>query len=250
MIASWRSYWSTATKGATAKDFPFGFMQLSTWGDHQNKTCGDRQGKVNDDSCDVAVVRWGQSANVGSVPNAKMPNTFMAVAVDLGDPASPFGDIHPRYKQQMAARLALSAQAVAYNSATTPLSQTTGPLATVATAVSGSNSSVKIDFKNAKTLSLKHHVGFEVSAKPCDMSFPEVDTAGWTEVPITGSAGTSVTITGSGAGAAPPKCVRYNWYQAACMPAVGPELCAIYGDSADWTLGDTLPAPPFIMDVK
>jgi hypothetical protein len=34
------------------------------------------------------------------------------VAVNLGDPTSPFGDIHPRYKQQMAARLALSADAV------------------------------------------------------------------------------------------------------------------------------------------
>ena len=48
-----------------------------------------------------------------------------------------------------------------------------------------------------------------------------------------------------------PKCIRCNWYQAArCMPAVGPELCAIYGESADWTLGQTLPAAPFIMDVK
>jgi hypothetical protein len=34
------------------------------------------------------------------------------------------------------------------------------------------------------------------------------------------------------------------------MPAVGPELCAIYGESADWTLGQTLPAAPFIMDVE
>ena len=209
----------------------------------ENKTCGDRLGKVNDDSCDVAVVRWGQSANVGSVPNDKMANTFMAVAIDLGDPASPFGDIHPRYKQQMAARLALSAQAVAYNSTATPLSQTTGPLATVAT---GSGNNVTIAFKNVKTLTLKHHVGFEVSPKPCNMSFPEVDTAGWVEAAITGSAGATVTITGTG----PAKCVRYNWYQAACMPSVGPELCAIYGDSADWTLGDTLPAPPFIMHVE
>ena len=27
-----------------------------------------------------------------------LPNAFMAVAVDYGDPDSPFGDIHPRYK--------------------------------------------------------------------------------------------------------------------------------------------------------
>lgn len=211
----------------------------------ENATCGDRQGKANDDSCDVAVVRWGQSANVGSVPNNKMPNTFMAVAVDLGDPASPFGDIHPRYKQQMAARLALSAQAVAYSSTATPLPRTTGPLAIAAMA--GSGNSVKVTFKNVHTLSLKHPVGFEVSPRPCDMSFPSPDTAGWVEAAITGSAGATVTVSG---GSAPPKCVRYNWYQSACMPALGPEMCAIYGDSADWTLGDTLPAPPFIMDVK
>jgi sialate O-acetylesterase len=210
----------------------------------ENMTCGDRQGKVNDDSCDVAVVRWGQTANVGSVPNIKMPNTFMAVAVDLGDAGSPFGDIHPRYKQQMAARLALSAQAVAYNSTASPLPKTTGPLAVAAMA--GSGNIVKITFKNVETLSLKHHVGFELSPKPCDMSFPEVETAGWVEAAITSSVGSTVTVTGT----APAKCVRYNWYQAACMPKAGPELCAIYGNSADWTLGDTLPAPPFIMDVK
>ena len=104
-------------------------------------------------------------------------------------------------------------------------------------------------YENVNTLSLKHHVGFEVSPKPCDMSFPEIDTADWAEAAITGSAGATVTIMGSG-GSAAPKCVRYNWYQAACMPAVGPELCAIYGDSADWVLGNTLPAPPFIMDVR
>ena len=43
-------------------------MQLSTWDDTQNSTCGDRHGTTNDRSCDIAVVRWGQTANVGSVP--------------------------------------------------------------------------------------------------------------------------------------------------------------------------------------
>ena len=43
-----------------------------------------------------------------------MPNTFMSIAVDLGDATSPFGDIHPRYKQQVAQRLANAGLAVAY----------------------------------------------------------------------------------------------------------------------------------------
>ena len=34
-----------------------------------------------------------------------MPNTFMAVAIDLGDPGSPYGSEHPRDKQDVAARL-------------------------------------------------------------------------------------------------------------------------------------------------
>ncbi len=46
------------------------------------------------------------TADYGYVPNPAMPNTFMSVAVDWGDPNSPYTDIHPRYKQQVAARLA------------------------------------------------------------------------------------------------------------------------------------------------
>ena len=36
-------------------------------------------------------LRWQQTANYGVVPNDKMPNTFMAVAMDLPDFHSPFG---------------------------------------------------------------------------------------------------------------------------------------------------------------
>nr|KAF6404104.1 sialic acid acetylesterase [Molossus molossus] len=43
-----------------------------------------------------------------------MPNTFMAVAMDLCDRNSPFGSIHPRDKQTVAYRLHLGARAVAY----------------------------------------------------------------------------------------------------------------------------------------
>ena len=39
----------------------------------------------------------------------------MAVAIDLGDPTSPYGSIHPRDKQDVGSRLALSARAVVYN---------------------------------------------------------------------------------------------------------------------------------------
>ena len=38
----------------------------------------------------------------------------MAVAMDLGDPTSPYGNIHPRDKQDVGARLALAGRAIAY----------------------------------------------------------------------------------------------------------------------------------------
>ncbi|XP_009890863.1 PREDICTED: sialate O-acetylesterase, partial [Charadrius vociferus] len=42
-----------------------------------------------DDS--FARLRWHQTADLGVVPNARMPGTFMAVAMDLGDERSPYG---------------------------------------------------------------------------------------------------------------------------------------------------------------
>ncbi|XP_030893634.1 sialate O-acetylesterase-like [Leptonychotes weddellii] len=59
-------------------------------------------------------IRWHQTADFGYVPNARMPSTFMAVAMDLCDRKSPFGSIHPRDKQTVAYRLHLGARAVAY----------------------------------------------------------------------------------------------------------------------------------------
>ena len=39
----------------------------------------------------------------------------MAVAIDLGDPQSPFGSVHPRDKQDVGDRLVRSGRAVVYN---------------------------------------------------------------------------------------------------------------------------------------
>ena len=49
-----------------------------------------------------------------------MPNTFMAVAMDLGDPDSPFTEIHPRDKQDVGARLGLGGLKVAYGQHVNP----------------------------------------------------------------------------------------------------------------------------------
>ena len=264
LVASWRKHWHAASRSSTSAVFPFGFMQLSTWTDKSNSTCGDG----GSPSCDVGVVRWGQTGNVGTVPNSKMPATFMAVAVDLGDPASPFGDIHPRYKKEMAARLALSGRAVAYKDPQVPLVATTGPLATKAAAGAGDDSvpesaltgvdasaaasmvtMVTVTFKNvgSKALKIKHGVGFEVSGVACDYTFPyKVPKGTWVGAPILKSNKDTVSISTAALNGTAPMCVRYNWYNAACMPAIGPELCAIYGNAA---FGSWLPAPPFILEV-
>ena len=166
----------------------------------------------------------------------------MAVAIDLGEPNSPFGDMHPRYKQQVGARLALASRAVAYKDPAVPATGWTGPLASLATSVKGA---LTVSFVNTgeESIHLKHGVGFEYSPHACNVSFPDVEKQGtWFEATVASTGGSDVTLS-TGTGHA--QCVRYNWYNAACMPTVGPELCAIYGQGA---LGQWLPAPPFILD--
>ncbi|KAF0030797.1 hypothetical protein F2P81_017528 [Scophthalmus maximus] len=102
MVDDWRTAFHEGSGGQTASDFPFGFVQLSTF---QKGSTGDA----------FPNIRWHQTADMGYVPNPLMPRTFMAVAMDLPDETSPFGTIHPRYKRDVAHRLTLGARAVAYN---------------------------------------------------------------------------------------------------------------------------------------
>ena len=44
----------------------------------------------------------------------QLPTVGMATAIDLGDMKSPNGGIHPRFKQEVGRRLALTARAVQY----------------------------------------------------------------------------------------------------------------------------------------
>lgn len=76
------------------------------------------------------VIRWAQTANYGFVPNPRLSNVFMAVAIDLGDPTSPYDSIHPRDKQDVGKRLALAGRAIAYDDSE---AYYTGPLVVSAT---------------------------------------------------------------------------------------------------------------------
>ena len=62
------------------------------------------------------MIRWHQTANVGYVPNRKMPNTFMTVSMDTYDEKlnKHSGQLHPMNKQTPALRLAMAGLNVAY----------------------------------------------------------------------------------------------------------------------------------------
>ncbi len=81
MITDWREKWAEG-------DFPFLFVELASFG---------------------PGIQWPQLREAQSQA-LSLPNTGMATAVDIGDPA----DIHPKDKIDVGARLALAARRVAY----------------------------------------------------------------------------------------------------------------------------------------
>jgi len=89
MISDWRERWG----GETKKDFGFYFVQLAPW-----KSTGDGE----------PLTRLAQ------LYATKLPNVGVATAIDVGDPTSPFGDIHPRNKQIVGDRLYLISRALTY----------------------------------------------------------------------------------------------------------------------------------------
>ncbi|CAI8011165.1 Sialate O-acetylesterase [Geodia barretti] len=119
MIDDWRGKWKNASQH-TSSLFPFGFVQLAAYGSDNSSSF----------SPGFPVIRWAQTADYGFVPNPRLRAVFMAVAMDLGDPSSPFGSIHPRDKQDVGLRLALAGRAIAYGDSEVYF---TGPLATTAT---------------------------------------------------------------------------------------------------------------------
>jgi sialate O-acetylesterase len=86
MIENWRQDWGY--------DFPFFFVQLSSYGGFQSSNEGSNW----------AELREAQTMTL------QLPQTGMAVTTDIGNP----DNIHPRNKQDVGKRLALSALKVAY----------------------------------------------------------------------------------------------------------------------------------------
>jgi len=128
MISDWRKKW-----GYTAAEFPFFFVQLSTW---------------FPSDMNLPAMRQAQAVATG------LPYVGMATAADLGDSTSPYNVIHPRDKQDVGKRLALAALGIAYGKEV----QYLGPTATYGSVSSaGPNAIVEVHFRKdslAKGLTL------------------------------------------------------------------------------------------------
>ncbi|XP_008279893.1 sialate O-acetylesterase [Stegastes partitus] len=216
MIDDWRMAFHHGSGGQTALDFPFGFVQLSTY-----------EKLSTDDS--FPNIRWHQTADTGFVPNPRMKKTFMAVALDLPDETSPYGTIHPRDKQDVAYRLTLGARAVAYNEKDVPF---LGPFPTQ---ILSTQMYVNITYDQAISVTPSRDI-FELCCPgiwaPCGpKSF-------WVPAQIMQWGPTTIQLSSllcqlSGEVAA----VRYAWKDWPCEF----KGCPVYSDSR------ILPAPPFII---
>ncbi|XP_071114953.1 sialate O-acetylesterase-like [Haliotis cracherodii] len=231
LIDDWRKQFSDASGGQTSNMFPFGFVQLAPFR-HWNVNSG------------WGILRWHQTADYGYVPNDRMKNTFMAVAMDLPDYKSPHGSIHPRDKADIAERLYIEAMIVAYKR--TDMLNRRGPFPTGFTEVVD-RKTVQFSYANTKTtIEKRNNNGFEVCCVPrkdisdtrnfCPMTYP---SKLWNAVPITHSDSTSVTIDyHSACSSSNPYLggIRYEWKESPCDV----KKCAVYNRLSG------SPAPPFI----
>jgi sialate O-acetylesterase len=87
LIRDWRAHWGE-------RSFPFLFTQLANYRDKQTEPTEDAWAELRDAQRQTLV----------------MPNTGMAVTIDIGDA----DDIHPKNKQEVGRRLALQARARVY----------------------------------------------------------------------------------------------------------------------------------------
>ncbi|KAL1781576.1 sialate O-acetylesterase [Sigmodon hispidus] len=211
LIDDWRQSFHYGSQGQTERVFPFGFVQLSSYT------------LMNTSDYGFPEIRWHQTADFGSVPNLKMPNTFMAVAMDLCDRDSPFGSIHPRDKQTVAYRLHLGARAVAYGEKNLTFQ---GPLPE------------KIELlAHKRLLSLMYDQEIQVQRQDnqtFEISCCNDHQCKWLPAPVN-TFSTKTLILGVNACLGTVAAIRYAWTTWPCEY----KQCAIYHPSS------TLPAPPF-----
>ncbi|XP_060070507.1 sialate O-acetylesterase-like [Ylistrum balloti] len=215
MINDWRQKFSSASLHTTSAEFPFGFVQLAPW-------------RTGEENKGFPSLRWAQTAHYGKVPNAKMPNTFMSVTIDLPDFTSPYGSIHPRFKQDVASRLALSALGVAYHQSGLEFE---GPYPSD---YHLTGHSLNIEYDQGRTpIRVNDNVtNFEVC---CSTTICDKNNGNWLPAPVASHDISSVTLSTSRCGQTTVSAVRYAWRESPCEF----KKCAVYGRDTD------LPGPPF-----
>lgn len=218
MIDEWRSKFNAASHHQTNRHFPFGFVQLAA---NANTTL----------HTGFPDLRWSQTANYGYVPNPRLSNVFMAVAMDLPDFNSTSGTIHPRDKQDVAQRLALAGRAVAYGESNLDYQ---GPIPSDYT-MAGHTLVIEFDHGNS-AIEVRSNHGFEI----CCGHAPH-DTCtynAWTAALIVAHDQSTVSINTAGCHGSKPlvTAVRYAWEMSPCPF----KMCAIYDKNND------LPAAPFV----
>jgi len=165
MISDWRLKWG----GDTDKTFGFYFVQLAPW------LGGDNNGE--------ALIRLSQ------IYATLLPKVGVATAIDAGDPTSPLGDIHPRFKQIVGQRLSLAARGITYMEKI----QYKGPQATGFKVLSDSPSAVvQVDFETDSIGG-----GLVIQMKECQTGVP-VNQCGWVDLGTSDGRWTNATATISG----------------------------------------------------
>ncbi|XP_074891074.1 sialate O-acetylesterase isoform X1 [Buteo buteo] len=213
LIADWRQAFHAGSAGQTEPLLPFGFVQLSTY----------RRQSPHDS---FTWLRWHQTADLGVVPNTRMPSTFMAVAMDLCDEHSPYGSIHPRDKQNVAHRLHLGARAVAYGEKDLVFQ---GPYPTRAV-LEVTRGLLNVTYSQELVCRRRDTRAFEV----CCSSQPS--PCAWLPAPVVAVESRTVMLAVAGCGTLVLG-LRYAWAEWPCEY----QSCALYNSQG-------LPAPPFLLD--
>jgi sialate O-acetylesterase len=254
MIEAWRAAWHTASNGETSADLPFGFVQLSSWGQPTpDATKADNH---------WAIVRAAQATALETT-NA----TFMAVAIDLGafeggccsgaggGPVDkcdmhPALCIHPKWKAEVGRRLSLGARRVAYGEQVCA----SGPVAT--SAVVASTSGVTVTFAvcdGGRGVVVRNQTQ---GGKNFDL---QMANGKWAQAEIVAHTASSVTLALAQRGndAADVLAVRYLWSTAPCdhshteagAQCSGSDECETASRGHCSIYDETLPTPPFLINV-
>jgi sialate O-acetylesterase len=211
MISDWRKRFLSSFEY-------FGFVQLASY----------------ISNCDVPGIRWAQTANFGYVPNDLMPNTYMSLAIDLGDKTSPYGSVHSRHKLELGTRLGNQALNAIYG---IKIENGKRPVLAYVERRKEDTTSFFLTFSNAKGVQVRNAtVGWEI----CDD-----DGIKCVSGTVTSVNRTTVLLKSNSAAPTSSKrtLIRYLWSSYACE-YLG---CSLYGPGS---ASDALPVGPFKISVE